>query len=188
MIIIHKLSPEWLTHYLDFFDRCAFTDNPEWSSCYCNCFYADHCEKPWETRTAQENRAAVVERIMSWQMGGFLALDEDHVIGWCGAGPMMSFPDFAKDDDPDKPTIGVITCFVVTPDRRRQGIARMLLRVACDDFANLGLTIAEANPRPNASTDAENHFGPLSLYLSEGFNFFRDDPDDGSVYVRKQLR
>jgi hypothetical protein len=56
-----------------------------------------------------------------------------------------------------------------------------------DDFAAMKLTIAEANPRPAAKTAAENHFGPLSLFSSEGFFFYRDDPSDGSVIVRKYL-
>ena len=49
-----------------------------------------------------------------------------------------------------------------------------------------GMTIAEANPRPNASTPADKHFGPLSLYLAAGFTIHRED-EDGSVYVRRAL-
>jgi hypothetical protein len=51
----------------------------------------------------------------------------------------------------------------------------------------MGLTIAEANPRPEAKTAAENHFGPLSLFYSEGFSHHQDDPSDGSIIVRKRL-
>ena len=43
-----------------------------------------------------------------------------------------------------------------------------------------------ANPRPNAKTPAENHSGPLALYLSAGFTVHRED-SDGSVYVRRAL-
>lgn len=48
------------------------------------------------------------------------------------------------------------------------------------------MTIAEANPRPQAKTPAENHFGPLALYLSTGFSVHREDAD-GSVFVRRAL-
>ena len=69
---------------------------------------------------------------------------------------------------------------------RRKGIARALLDAACTGLREQGMTIAEANPRPNAQTPADNHFGPLSLYLSSGFSVHRED-EDGSVYVRRAL-
>jgi hypothetical protein len=37
-----------------------------------------------------------------------------------------------------------------------------------------------------AASPAENHFGPLALYLACGFHIDRHDAD-GSVYVRKGL-
>ncbi|MGO4707422.1 GNAT family N-acetyltransferase [Microvirga sp. 2MCAF38] len=83
--------------------------------------------------------------------------------------------------------MGVITCFVVAQAFRGQGIARQLLRSVLQDFAAMNLAIAEANPRPAAKTAAENHFGPLSLFYSEGFSFHQDDPSDGSIIVRKRL-
>lgn len=48
------------------------------------------------------------------------------------------------------------------------------------------LNAREANPRQAAGPAAENHFGPLSLYLSAGFVVHREDAD-GSVYVRRAL-
>ena len=77
-------------------------------------------------------------------------------------------------------------CFLVAPRYRGEGIARLLLQAACDGLRGQGMTIAEANPRPQAETPADNHFGPLSLYLSSGFTVHRED-SDGSVYVRRAL-
>ena len=34
-ITFDRLTPERLEDYLDFFDAPAFTDNPDWASCYC---------------------------------------------------------------------------------------------------------------------------------------------------------
>ena len=48
------------------------------------------------------------------------------------------------------------------------------------------LGIAEAYPRPDASSAAANHFGPLAMYLAAGFAVHRTD-GDGSVCVRKPL-
>jgi hypothetical protein len=49
-----------------------------------------------------------------------------------------------------------------------------------------GLSIVEANPSRSASSDAENHFGPLSLYLSAGFKV-HSERQDGIVVVRRFL-
>ena len=49
-----------------------------------------------------------------------------------------------------------------------------------------GLLVAEANPSRDATSDAQNHFGPLSLYLSSGFSIVREQ-DDGLVVVRRPL-
>ena len=47
-------------------------------------------------------------------------------------------------------------------------------------------SIAEAEPLAEATTDAENHFGPLRLYLAGGFTVFKTAAN-GTVTVRKQL-
>jgi ribosomal protein S18 acetylase RimI-like enzyme len=187
MVIVRRLTSDMLSAYLDFFDRQAFKDNPEWSGCYCNCFYADHCKKPWKDWTAAENRQSVIQLIQARQMWGYLAFAGDQAIGWCGAGPKNAIPIFDAETQDDRDHIGAITCFVVAQPFRGRGVARQLLRGALQDFARMDLRIAEANPRAAAKSAAENHFGPLSLFYSEGFCFHRDDPSDGSVIVRKAL-
>lgn len=187
MIIVRKLTPDLLPAYLEFFDRLAFHDNQEWSRCYCNCFYADHCKKSWKDWTAEENRRSVAERIQAGQMWGHLAFDEHQAVGWCGAGPKDAIPIFKAEPRENREHIGAITCFVVAQAFRGRGIARQLLRGVLRDFAAMKLDVAEAYPRPGATTAAENHFGPLALFYSEGFSFHQDDPSDGSIIVRKRL-
>ena len=41
-------------------------------------------------------------------------------------------------------------------------------------------------PQSRHFASAENHFGPLGLYLSAGFTVHRED-EDGSVFVRRHL-
>jgi GNAT superfamily N-acetyltransferase len=187
LIETRRLGPELLGAYLDFFDRRAFPDNADWSGCYCNFLHADCSARRWEAWTAEENRSAVVARIQAGRMPGLLAFAGDVPVGWCGAGPMTGFRALADEPREDRDRLGYVTCFVVAPDWRRRGVARTLLRAACDAFRADGLTIAEANPRPRAESDADNHYGPLGLYLSEGFEIWREDPSDGSVFVRKAL-
>jgi GNAT superfamily N-acetyltransferase len=187
-IEIRPLSAATLDDFLAFFDHRAFSDNPQWSSCYCQCFYENHSKIVWSERTGEQNRARACERAARGEMRGYLAYLDGEPIGWCSAAPRALFHALDAEPVPDLEAarVGEILCFVVAPEHRGRGVARRLLRAACDGLRAAGLEIVEANPRPQAKTAAANHFGPLSLYLSEGFAIHRTDAD-GSVHVRRQL-
>lgn len=65
-------------------------------------------------------------------------------------------------------------------------VATALLHAACAGLKTQGLVIAEASPISAAPSDAQNRYGPLSMYLAAGFQVHRKD-DDGNVYVRRPL-
>ena len=169
-----------------YFDGEAFSDNPKWSSCYCQCSYENHNIVKWSDCTATRNRSMACERTGSEAMQGYIAFTENEPIGWCGAAPRHLLHALDDEPTPDAETVGAIVCFLVSPTHRGKGVARQLLDAACAGLREQGMTIAEANPRPAANTPADNHFGPLSLYLSSGFSVHREDAD-GSVYVRRLL-
>ncbi len=183
---VRALSPETLSDFLRFFDGTAFSDNPRWSSCYCQCFYEDHATVKWSERTASENRAFACERVQGQSMKGYLAYCEGTPVGWCNAAPRDLLRALDDEPTPDAEQVGAIICFLVEPSYRGRGVARQLLEAACEGLREQGLRIAEANPRTTSVSAAENHFGPLSLYLSAGFKVHRED-GDGSVYVRRNL-
>lgn len=185
-VTIKALVPELQQDFLRFFDGSAFSDNPKWSSCYCQCFYEDHSVIKWSDRTAPQNRALACERIQGQAMQGYLAYIEGTPVGWCNAAPRSLLHALDDEPAPDVEQIGVIVCFLVEPSHRGRGIARLLLEAACEGLRKQGLRIAEANPRTGSTSAAENHFGPLKLYLSAGFTVHRED-DDGSVHVRRAL-
>jgi GNAT superfamily N-acetyltransferase len=185
-VAIAPLSPDRLSDLLAFFEGEAFTDNPAWSSCYCQCFYEDHRRVKWSARTAVENRDSAVARCSTRQMQGYLAYAGHRVVGWCNAAPRHMLHALDVEAISDAQDIGCILCFLVAPSARGTGVARSLLAAACDGLRTQGLLYAEANPRPDARTSAEQHFGPLPMYLSAGFAVDRTD-DDGSVWVRKRL-
>lgn len=185
-VSIQKLDAGCLPMFLRFFEGDAFSDNPKWSSCYCQCFYEDHNVVKWSDRTAAQNRALACSRTASGDMQGYLASENDHPVGWCGAAPRRLLHALDDEPTPNAQTVGAIVCFLVAPSHRGKGIARALLDAACAGLREQGMSIAEANPRPDARTPADNHFGPLSLYLSSGFRIHRED-EDGSIYVRRAL-
>jgi ribosomal protein S18 acetylase RimI-like enzyme len=183
---ICPLEPARRDGYLRFFDTRAFTDNPRWAGCYCFFPYNDHAASHWHQRTGAENRAAMSSCIASGQARGYLAYRDGEVVGWCNAAPWNTYPMLHDEPQPDAAAIGVIFCFVVAPEHRGQGIARALLDAACTDFKTQGLAYAQARPRKQAATAAENHLGPLSMYLAAGFSILRED-DEGNVLVQKRL-
>jgi len=185
-IEIRPLTPDRQADFLAYFEGDAFADNPKWSSCYCQFLYVDHNQVEWAARTAAENRAQACERIGACRMQGYLAYRDGKVVGWCNAAPRDLMDSFADEPDPDSARIGAITCFVVAKAHRRTGIARTLLEAACEGLRAQGLAIAEAMPKAQAGTDAENHFGPRSLFEAAGFATHRHT-DDGLVIMRRRL-
>lgn len=185
-LTIRRLAPELKDDFLRYFEGPAFADNPKWKSCYCQFLYVDHAKVNWSTRTAEENRVAACDRILCHRMQGLLAYRNHTVVGWCNAAPRVLLDSFADEPVPDVQQIGQIACFVVAPEHRRTGVARNLLEGACAMFRDQGLRVALANPSRKASSDAENHFGPLALYLSSGFTIVQEQ-DDGLVIVRRSL-
>jgi GNAT superfamily N-acetyltransferase len=187
-IVIHPLTPERAGDLFGFFDGAAFADHPEWRTCYCAFCHFDHAKGGWNLKNGDANRAASAANIANGTMRGHIAYVGDTAIGWVNAAPSANFPPGNQPQSgEDRSTIGNVLCFVVARDWRRQGVARALLDAACAGLKAQGMTIAEGNPRGTASSDAENHFGPLDLYLSAGFAEHALDETDGSTIVRKAL-
>jgi ribosomal protein S18 acetylase RimI-like enzyme len=176
-ISVHPLDPSRLEHYLAFFDRDAFADNPEWASCYCM-FY--HIPDPdWDARTGAQNRETSAALIRSGSLRGFLAYDGRRPIGWCNANGKERFQRLAAESSlwgaasPGEPVLAVV-CFVVAAAYRGQGIARRLLQEACSAAAREGYHGVEAYPRKETRSTAQAYHGPLALYQSEGFMRHRE--------------
>ena len=187
-LVIRALSPVLLEDYLSFFDHDAFTDNPEWASCYCHFYYAPHQLKEWGARTGEENRGAVSALIGARRMYGYLAYVEGRPVAWCHAAPHTGIPNLQDSEElrvDDADRVGAIVCFVVARPYRRAGIAGRLLEAACRGFRRQGLAIAEAYPRTGTDADAANYHGPAQMYFAAGFTPFREFDD--FLIVRKLL-
>jgi GNAT superfamily N-acetyltransferase len=195
---VKPLTPALADDYLGFFDHergAAFTDNPEWAKCYCH-YYEVPKSIDWSTFKGPDNRVAMRSRIEVGEMEGFLAYDDDRVVGWVNAQPRHKLPHCFGRLGIDAPAIecapheaAVVVCFVVAPEHRRQGVARALLAGAVASLQQRGVALIDGFPFKTEADacDATDHYhGPLSLFLEQGFTVL--DQTDKLTVVRKTLR
>jgi GNAT superfamily N-acetyltransferase len=196
-IVVKPLTPALGADFLRFFDHecgSAFADNPEWAKCYCH-FYHVPRAIDWPALSAPQNRTAMQARIEVGAMEGILALDGVEVVGWLNAQPRHALPhcfDRMRSEPTPLPCeafeAAVIVCFVVAPQRRRQGISRVLLAGALASLAARGFKLVDAFPFKSGASDlaADHYHGSLSLFLDQGFSVLRED--ETMTAVRKILR
>jgi ribosomal protein S18 acetylase RimI-like enzyme len=179
-IEVLPLEKARLEDYLHFFDRVAFTDNPDWAGCYCLFYHIPEGE--WEKRSGAQNREGAAGLIRDGGLSGFLAYEGGKPVGWCNANRKERYALLAGsrelwDPQEDGSRTLSVVCFVIAPEHRRRGIARSLLSAACAAAQVQGLVQVEAYPRKQARTAAQHCHGPLELYLGQGFTVHRELPD-----------
>ena len=183
-IEIKKLEPSITSDYTDFFDNRAFTDNREWSACYCVFFHwNDEYEKSLRAPGVDvhvHNRNLSAEMIEKGILKGYLAYDGDVAVGWVNANDKNAYeklnpenrPDLWDGYDKSAKTIS-ITCFAIAPDYRRKGIASALLKRVLEDAAVNGYDFVEAYVRDIDET-IRNYHGPEALYKKAGFEVYKN--------------
>lgn len=187
-IIIKQLSPDITGDFLDFFDNRAFADNPGWQACYCVFFHHQQDETDWLARTKQQNRQEAISLIKSGRMNGFLAYYNNSPAGWCNVNSKTVYA-FNKtrvevltcDDD----NIISLVCFLVDHRYRRRGISSGLLQKIIMHYTGSGKLYLEAYPAKKTTRDADNYYGPLDMYLKNGFHIDKEFKD--YYIVRRKL-
>lgn len=185
-IIIKPLTPDLLKDYLFFFDNIVFTDNPDWSICYCFSYHFIGTNKQWNK---EENRSSAIRYIKEGKMLGYLAYSGDRPVGWCNANNRLCYERLLKyydliDNAEDK--VCSIVCFLMDPDYRRKGIAQKIIEQICIDYSKQKYDYIEAYPG-KGKLSCEGHFkGPLELY--EKFDFTIEKEYDDYYVVRKKLK
>ncbi len=182
-ITVRKLSPELLDDYLFFFDNMVFTENPDWSKCYC---YSFHFTGPDEQWNKKENRSAVIKLIKEGKLRGYLAYSNNTPIGWCNVNDRNNYQAlrtiYNLDDNSDEKICSIV-CFLISPDFRRKGIARILLEKIIEDYTDKEYDYFEAYPVKSESSCEKNYKGPLSLYEKNNFKIIKEY--DSYYVVRK---
>ncbi|MFX1303080.1 MAG: GNAT family N-acetyltransferase [Promethearchaeota archaeon] len=185
-IVIKPLSPDLIDDFLYYFDNIAFSDNPDWATCYCQFYHFAGTNKQFFKRSAEENRDQSKDLILAGKMNGLIAYLDEEPVGWCNINSKENFAKIPYEERTND-KIASIICFIIAPSYRKQGIARQLLRYACSSSKDKGFNLIEAYPRTGESlSDAHSYRGPISLYTSEGFIIYKEFKD---YYVmRKKLK
>jgi ribosomal protein S18 acetylase RimI-like enzyme len=185
-ISIKPLSVNVLNDFLFFFDNIVFTENPDWSRCYCYSFHFTGTNDQWNK---EENRSAVIKLINENKMNGYLAYYDNQPVGWCNADNRLNYQRLLKyydliDNPNDK--ICSIVCFLISPEFRRKGIAQKILTQINTDYSLLDYDYLEAYPGKGKLSCEKHYMGPLALYGKFNFQIVKEYAD--YYVVRKYLR
>lgn len=115
-------------------------------------------------------------------MKGYLAFDQDKCIGWCNANDIKQYLRIEDDLKPytQNYKVGCIICFVIHPEYRKQGVARLLLKKAIEDFKSEGFDAVIAIPIENNNEPEKLYRGTLNMYNENNFKEI-DKLDETSV-------
>ena len=187
-IIVKPLNPKIIEEFLNFFDNVAFTDNPEWSGCYCQFYHFPGSIKEWGETTKEQKRKASEKLILEEKMKGFLAYVNNQPVGWCNVNNKEAYSSIPYEEESEeimKDKIASVVCFVIAPSYRKKGVARFILQKAIINLREKGFKWLESYPRKGELSDAHSYHGPISLYTSEGFFVFNETED--SMILRRNL-
>lgn len=157
--------------------------------CFCQYYQFDGDHRQWQNRCANDrtlNRQALEQDLAEEKMAAFIALADDRVIGWARIARRAElsklyqnrlYRSLAVLAQGDSNTTFSISCFLVDPIVRRQGVARALLAACIELSKNLGASALEVFPRGATDvSDEEQWTGPESLYQEANFRLVHDFP------------
>ncbi|GAB6106834.1 N-acetyltransferase family protein [Fusibacter bizertensis] len=156
--------------FVNYLDRISYEHAPEWSTCYCR-FYHTVCDQDeWAMRTGDVNKLEATMAIKEGSMKGFLAFDGDKCIGWLNANDHSTFVRIADFLEPyvKNQKIACTLCFVIHPDYRGQGVARLMLKEATQYYKNLNYDGMIALPVDN-SGNQRHYRGSINMYKEQGY-------------------
>jgi len=177
--LIERLSPANAPELARLFERAG-------SSCFCSYWHFTGDKNEWQARLAFEpdkNRAELLERA-ALPLAGLVARNDDGaVVGWMKLEPATNLGKIYAQRPyralpglvPSRDGVWTVGCFLVDPEFRRRGVARLLLKAGIAAAEVAGARSVEAFPRrAEGVRDEELLAGPFALFASEGFRLVHE--------------
>ncbi len=169
--MVKQLSPELTPTFTEYLSTLDFNHAPHWSTCFCRYYHTNCSMEQWQKRTGEENCAEAIEQVKAGNMKGYLAFDGEKCIGWCNANNVRQYirleddlSHIVKDNK-----VGCVICFVIHPEYRKQGVARLLLKQAVEDFKAQGFDAVLSIPVEIKEEPEKLYRGTLNMYKELGF-------------------
>ncbi len=180
--IVKPLTPELAIVFTEYLEKLDFSHANHWSTCFCRFYHCNCSSENWMKRSGKENRLEAIEEIKAGNMKGYLAFDGHKCIGWCNANNVQEYSRLEDDLKPyiKEGKVGCIICFVIDPEYREQGVARLLLKEAVEGFKSQGFNGVIALPVDIKNILEKRYRGTLNMYKELGFKEL-DKDDDVSV-------
>lgn len=171
MILIKKLTPDLIVDYIAFHERIDFHHAPEWRGCYCHFYHSQEPMTPWTDDIIKKHKLDVIRNIEDRIMTGFLAYDNNLVIGWVNANDLSTYHRINQELQTyvEGQKIALSICFIVDPMYRKKGVARLLLDHAIKHYQDLGYDGMLALPSTDPESLEKHYHGSLRMYLEKGY-------------------
>ncbi|HEY3251060.1 MAG TPA: GNAT family N-acetyltransferase [Ignavibacteria bacterium] len=162
-IRIKKLSEKYKT---DFFRIHSGDDR--W--CNCTAWWVKTWDG-WGDRTAEENLMLREELFDKGEYDGYLLYIDNTPIGWCQCVKRDRLEKLTNQFNlTPSPDAWAITCFLIKPQFRKQGLSQKFLDLILNDLEKNGIKHVQAFPKCGFNLpDGEVWTGPENIYLKAGF-------------------
>jgi GNAT superfamily N-acetyltransferase len=139
---------------------------------HCWCAWFRMPNRAFGAARVAERRARLEGLVATDARPGLLAYALDQAIGWVSVVPRRTLERIEAPDRPppaDAGPVWAVTCFVIRPGHRRQGVAGALLDAAVEHAREQGAAIVEGYPVESARSASSAFPGVVSMYLRSGF-------------------
>ena len=155
--------------WIDWMDKADYHHQPEWKGCYCRYYETNGSTDEWKLKLGEENRNEAIQAIKEGYMHGYMAFEDDQLIGWANAGHWENYPRLSAYATPyANMDTAMIVCFYVDPRYRQKGVMNALLTYALDDLKGLGYVQVLVMPQAK-DMSVTTYSGSIQWYKSHGF-------------------